>query len=244
MDMVSSSSSRDEQFCWRWFLDDPYKPVNISEDRLSVLFHPRRSNGCTAVRGDTPLLQHMEHWFQVKMTGPFYGQARMVGLGTKSTTLHSSGSKDYYPLIGRDGGSWGLNFTGKIHHDGNEINYTIIDPSQETIDIGVYYNSYYGTIVFSVNDKSLGVAFQNIPVVMDIYPMLCSSSRNSKMDLIYCHSSIVSLKSLCRGTIRLYLKNEEDINELPLPSSLMSYLMCKTYEHPKLKDYQSPNPQE
>lgn len=228
----------DDEFGWRWLLDDPQKPVELCEDRLSITFHPRRSSGCTGIRGDKVLHRNMEHWFQVRMDGPFYGQARLVGVGLETTRLHSN-SKDFYPLIGKDSGSWGLNYDGRTHHDSDFFEYTKIDHSRpiDSMVVGVYYNSYYGSLVFSIDDESLGVAFDRIPsTAFELYPMVCSSSKNSKMELLQCGSSICSLKSLCRGTIHLYIE-KHNIQNLPIPPHLKAYLNFQHYEHPK--DYHS-----
>ena len=224
------------EFVFKWWLDDANKPVILSEDHLSVVFHPRRSTGCCALRGDKPLLKHMEHWFEVEMQPPFQGQARMVGLGDKFTRLQSN-SKDFYPLIGRDRGSWGLNYNGYLFHDGQKTFYTDVD-TENHLRIGVYYDSYYGIIAFTVNDKSHGIAFQNISIGLELYPLICSTSRGSKMKLLYSYSSIISLKALCRGCIKLYVKEEKNIEQLPIPQHLKAYLLFKNYEPPKyIKDY-------
>ena len=236
-----AEDKNEDEFGWRWFLDDPRKPIELCENRLSITFHARKSSSCTGIRGDKALHRNMEHWFQVKMDGPFQGQARMVGVGLHTTCLHSN-SKDFYPLIGKDSGSWGFNYNGQTHHDSDFHEYASIDHSKRHITsmvVGVYYNSYFGSLVFSLEDESLGLAFDSIPsVAFELYPMVCSSSRNSKMELLQCGSSVCSLKSLCRGTIRLYLnKKQDDIQNLPIPSHLKAYLNFQHYEHPK--DYYS-----
>ena len=235
-----TTDKNEDDFSWRWYLDDPRKPIDLSEDRLSVTFHPRKSSGCVGLRGDKALHGNMEHWFHVRMHGPFHGQARVVGIGLKTTNLQSN-SKDFYPLIGKGSGSWGLNYNGKTHHDCYLFDYTNIDHAKRSIEsmiVGVYFNSYFGSLVFSIEDESLGIAFDNIPsVVLELYPMICSSSRNSVMKLLQCESSVCSLKSLCRGTIRMYLKRKQDVHSLPIPPHLMAYLNFQYYEHPK--DYHS-----
>ena len=234
-----NQDDKDDEFHWRWYLDDPHKPVDLSDDRLSVIFHPRKSSGCTGLRGDKPFLQNMEHWFYVKMFSPFHGQARMVGIGLKTTKLNSN-AKNFYPLIGKSSSSWGLNYDGKTHHDGDFKDYTDVNVHQknrESITVGVYYNSYYGHLVFSIDDESLGLAYDNIPTILELYPMICATSYRSKMELVHCGSCVTSLKSLCRGTIRMYLKKEDNVKDLPIPPHLKAYLNFKHYEHPK--DYHS-----
>ena len=229
---AAQSSLKDEADCeyaWRWSASESTRPVVLAQDRLSVVFHPRRSVGCEAVMGDKPLLRHMEHYFEVKMEKPFLGQARMVGVGYKCARLHSA-SKDFSPLIGRDSNSWGINYSGDVYHDTDHHKYVSLEQSayKDGLRVGVYYDSYYGNLSFSINGKSPGIAFQNVPIVIDLYPMICSSFAASKISLTSCHSSVISLKALCRGTVRMYTK-EEDIQRLPIPSHVISYLLFHTY---------------
>lgn len=229
-------SDRDGEYAWRWTVSDPSRPVVLSDDRLSVEFHPRRSMGCEAVMGDRPLLRHMEHYFEVFMAAPFYGQARVVGVGNKCSRLNSA-SKDFYPLIGKDSNSWGFNYTGKILHDSDSTEYISLDESarKDGLHVSVYYDSYYGNLSFSVNGKCPGIAFENVPIVIDLYPMICSSSVSSNISLTSCHSSVISLKALCRGTVRMYMR-EKDIKELPLPPHIVSYLLFQTYSNERSRD--------
>ena len=219
----------DDEFAWRWTISNPPRPLILSQERLSVTFHPRKSMGCAAVLGDKPLLKHMEHFFEVVMSGPFHGQARMVGVGNKCAPLQSA-SKDFYPLIGKDTNSWGFNYTGEIIHDSSPQPYIKLDSAsfKDGLLVGVYYDSYYGNLSFSVNGRSPGIAFENVPFMIDLHPMIASSSANSTITLISSHSSVMSLKALCRGTVRMYTR-EEDIERLPVPPHIISYLTFKTY---------------
>lgn len=223
-----------DSFVWRWCTDESTQSlVKLMDDNLTVIFHPIDSTGCTVIRGDKPLHKHMEHWFEVEMTPPIYGQARMVGIGDRYTRLHSS-PQDFYPLIGRDCSSWGLNYTGKTLHDGVKRDYiTDTHNIMSLLKMGLYFDSYFGNIAFMMNDKHYGIAFKNISLTVDLYPMISATSRDSQIKLTYNHSSIISLKALCRGTIRLYVSEDKDINSLPIPSHLKAYLMFKSYELPK-----------
>lgn len=218
-----------DAFAWRWTVNDPLRPVVLSQERLSVTFHPRKSVGCAAVLGDKPLLKHMEHFFEVFMAKPFHGQARMVGVGNKYAPLQSA-SKDFYPLIGKDTNSWGFNYTGEVLHDSNRQPYIKLGPDalKNGLHVGVYYDSYYGNLAFSINGRSPGLAFKNIPFMIDLHAMISSSSANSTISLVSSHSSVMSLKALCRGTVRMYTK-EESIEKLPVPPHIISYLMFRTY---------------
>ncbi|XP_011404824.1 PREDICTED: SPRY domain-containing SOCS box protein 3-like [Amphimedon queenslandica] len=230
--MSSKEKEESQDFAWRWRLEERQVPAVLSEDRLSVVFHPRQSNGCLAIKGDCPLLKHMEHWFEVELSPPLHGQARMIGLGDKYTRLQSN-SKDFSPLIGRDCSSWGLNYNGKTLHDGETRDYAEAPERSAPLKMGLYYDSYYGNIAFMLNEKNCGIAFQNIAVNLDLYPLICATPRGCQMKLTYSYSSVISLKALCRGSIRLCVQDEELIEKLPVPPHLKAYLLFKEYQMPK-----------
>ena len=226
------SSKRDSErpsLCeWTWNDKDIGKGVVVHKDKCHVTFHPDKSIHCAAVRGVKPLAPNMEHYFEVEMKGPFCGQARQVGIGTKSTVLQSN-SYDYYPLLGKDVFSWGVNYNGQKSHGGDMFSHVQIDfDKYSTIRIGVYFDSYYGHLSFEFNGKSPGVAFDKVITNVEYYPMLCASAQGTEMKLTQSFSSIMSLKALCRGVIREQISNDKDYDRLVLPSHLKAYLQYKT----------------
>lgn len=184
--------------------------------------------------------KHMEHYFEVEMTAPFFGSARMVGLGTINARLQNS-RHDFSRLIGRDSNSWGFNYNGCIHHEGEVKQYSELDPQKlDKLRVGVYYDSYFGNLAFFINGVGPGIAFETIPIILEPFPMICSSGNKTSIQLTACWSSLVSLKALCRGTIRMYINTCQDIQDLPLPAHLKAYIDFKNYkEH---KDYIERNP--
>ena len=216
-------------FCeWHWNDKDCGKDLVLHRQKTGVTFHPNKSNGCVVIRGDKVLKLNMEHYFEVELKGPFHGQARQVGVGTKHTALQSNNC-DFYPLIGKDISSWGVNYNGYKSNSGHTKRHVNIDPDKhDIIKVGVHYDSYYGTVAFEVNGKSSGLAFERVRADTDMYPMLCASSPNTQMRLVYSSSSVISLKGACRGVIRSSITTEKDIEKLILPTPLKSYLLYKT----------------
>lgn len=213
---------------WMWNEKDSGKGVVVHKDKRYVTFHPSKSVHCAAVRGVKPLAPNMEHYFEVEMKGPFCGQARQVGIGTKSTTLQSN-IYDYYPLLGKDMFSWGVNYTGQKCHAGDMARHIPFDfDKHSTIRIGVHFDSYYGHLSFEFNGKSPGLAFDRVITNVDYYPMLCASAQGTEMKLTQCFSSVMSLKALCRGVIRNQISSDRDYDKLTLPNHLKSYLQYKT----------------
>ena len=212
---------------WRWNDKDCGKDVIIHRNKLGVTFHPFKSSGCVVVRGDKVLSANMEHHFEVELMGPFHGKARQVGIGTKHTSLQSNNC-DFYPLIGKDPSSWGVNYDGFKSNAGCMQRHHSIEPdNHKVITIGVHYDSCYRTLGFEVNGHSSGLAFSNIHTNIDIYPMLCGSAARTKMRLVCSSSSIMSLKAISRGVIRSCMA-EKDVEKLILPPNLKYYLLYQT----------------
>lgn len=216
-------------FCeWRWNDKDCGRDLVIHRQKLGVTFHPVKSSGCVVVRGDKVLRPNMEHYFEVELRGPFHGKARQVGVGTKHTALQSN-TCDFYPLIGKDLSSWGVNYDGFKSNAGNMKRHVGITPDKhDVIRVGVHYDSYYGTVAFEVNGKSSGVAYEKVHTNIDMYPMLCASAASTQMRLVYASSSVTSLKAVARGVIRSSMSKEKDIEKLTLPVHLKSYLLYRS----------------
>lgn len=221
-------SSEYFNYCeWRWNDKDCGKDVVIHKNKLGVTFHPSKSTGCVLVRGDKLLGANMEHYFEVELKGPFYGKARQVGIGTKHTSLQSNNC-DFYPLIGKDLFSWGVNYDGVKSNGGHTQRHVSLDVDKyDVIRIGVHYDAYYGTLSFEVNGQSSGLAFKRIHPSIDMYPMLCGSASGTKMRLVCAGSSVMSLKGLSRGVIRSAIK-DSDVDKLILPPHLKCYLLYQT----------------
>lgn len=213
---------------WRWNDKDCGKDLVLHRHKLGVTFHPNKSTGCVVVRGDKVLRPNMEHYFEVELKGPFHGQARQVGIGTKHTALQSNNC-DFYPLIGKDLSSWGVNYNGFKSNAGNKSLHVKIEPDRHSvIRVGVHYDSYYGRLAFELNGKSSGLAFEKVHTNIDMYPMLCGSSYQTHMRLVYSSSSVTSLKGICRGVICSSVSREKDVEKLSLPTHLKHYLLYRS----------------
>ena len=226
--LESLSQSEDDNYDWCWSDTNHGREVQVHGDKHTLTFHPNGSTFSSAIRGTKILNKNMEHYFEVEMQAPFFGQARQVGVGTEHTALESN-LHDFAPLLGKDQNSWGINYNGKKYHSGVEEKYVSIDADKyDTIKVGVHYDSYYGTLSFKLNGKTSGVAFDRIVTNLDLYPMLCSSSAKSVVKLTHCSSTVMSLKGLCRGVIRMNISDDADYEQLGLPSHVKAYLMYKS----------------
>lgn len=213
---------------WRWNDKDCGKDLVLHRHKLAVTLHPGKSAGCVLVRGDKVLRPNMEHYFEVELKGPFHGQARQVGIGTKHTALQSNHC-DFYPLIGKDISSWGVNYNGYKSNAGDKALHVKIEPEKyEVIKVGVHYDSYYGRLAFELNGKSSGLAYEKVHTNIDMYPMLCGSAAGTQMRLVYSSSSVMSLKAICRGMVRQCVSREKDLEQLALPTHLKRYLLYRS----------------
>ena len=211
-----------------WSEKDKGRSIVLSPDRRTVTFHPRRSIGCSAVRGTKQLHQNLEHFFEVELREPFFGHARMIGMGTCHTPLQSQ-QMDYYPLLGRDACSWALNYKGQIYHQGDCRDYLDIDTDKlSVLHLGLHYDAYYGTITFCIDGVPQGVAYSDVNTALELYPMIGATSFNCIMKLTRSHSCVLSLKALCRGVIR-ELVSSEDLASLPLPPHMQAFLAFKDH---------------
>lgn len=77
----------------------------------------------------------------------------MVGVGTMDLDLNKYRHK-FCSLVGRDSDSWGLSYTGMLHHKGHKQTYST-KFGQGTI-IGVHLDMWHGTLSFYKNRKPLG----------------------------------------------------------------------------------------
>lgn len=224
----SLSQCEDEVFEWCWSDTHHGREVTVHSDKHKLTFHPNGSNHSSAIRGTKILRKNMENYFEVELSSPFYGHVRQVGIGTEHTPLENN-TYDFSPLIGKDTSSWGVNYDGRKFHRSTSDKYISIDPEKyDTIRIGVLYDSYYGTLSYKFNGKWSGVAFDRVVTNLNLYPMVCSSSRDSVFKLTHCCSAVMSLKGLCRGVVRQNIQNDKDYEKLSIPSHIKSYLIHKS----------------
>ena len=224
---------------WQWSETDKGSSVKLSSNCSRVLFHEGNSLGCSAVMGNLPFGKCMEHYFEVEMYRPFHGNVRMVGITTHLVPLETF-DYCYQPLIGQTKCSFGLNYNGKAYHNGQTVQVVkesdVDIETLEKITIGVLYDAFSNTISFLFNGCSYGTIYRSVDPSMQYYPIVCSTARNSVIQLTVCRSTVATLKNLCRAAIRKYTignqiqGDEHVLNSLPLPPQLLSYLNFSTYE--------------
>nr|KAF6356091.1 splA/ryanodine receptor domain and SOCS box containing 3 [Myotis myotis] len=158
------------------------------------------------------------------MTSPVYGTDMMVGIGTSDVDLDKY-HHTFCSLLGRDEDSWGLSYTGLLHHKGDKTTFSSRF-GQGSI-IGVHLDTWHGTLTFFKNRKCIGVAATKLQN-RKFYPMVCSTAAKSSMKVIRSCASATSLQYLCCHRLRQLRPNSGDTLEgLPLPPGLKQVLQNK-----------------
>ncbi|XP_050953620.1 SPRY domain-containing SOCS box protein 3 [Labeo rohita] len=214
---LSCTCGEEEQGCeWVWDEESKSSSVSLSCSNRKVSFHSEYSCGTAAIRG-AKALSDGQHFWEIKMTSPVYGTDMMVGIGTSEVNLDQF-KHSFCSLLGTDEDSWGLSYTGHLHHKGSKVNFSSRF-GQGSI-IGVHLDSWHGTLSFYKNRRCIGIAATHLQNKR-LYPMVCSTAAKSSMKLIRSHSAPTTLQYLCCTQLRKMLPNCADaLRVLPLPPGL------------------------
>ncbi|KAK9952961.1 hypothetical protein ABG768_016987 [Culter alburnus] len=214
---LSCTCGEEEQGCdWVWDDEGKSSSVSLSCSNRKVSFHSEYSCGTAAIRG-AKALGDGQHFWEIKMTSPVYGTDMMVGIGTSEVNLDQF-KHSFCSLLGTDEDSWGLSYTGQLHHKGSKVNFSSRF-GQGSI-IGVHLDSWHGTLSFYKNRRCIGIAATHLQNKR-LFPMVCSTAAKSSMKLIRSHSAPTTLQYLCCTQLRKMLPNCADaLRVLPLPPGL------------------------
>ncbi|XP_028311996.1 SPRY domain-containing SOCS box protein 3a [Gouania willdenowi] len=213
----------DQDFDWVWDDCSRSTATLLSCDNRKVSFHSECSRGTAAIRGSKELAEG-QHFWEIKMTSPVYGTDMMVGIGTCDVNLDKY-RHSFCSLLGKDADSWGLSYTGLLHHKGDKTNFSCRF-GQGSI-IGVHLDTWHGTLTFFKNRKCIGVAATELGN-RRFYPMACSTAAKSSMKVIRSCSASTSLLYLCCARLRQLLPDCMDtLDVLPLPPGLRQLLNNK-----------------
>nr|XP_055037375.1 SPRY domain-containing SOCS box protein 3 isoform X1 [Misgurnus anguillicaudatus] len=215
---LSCTCGEEEEGCdWVWDTDSKSSGVSLSCSNRTVSFHSEYSCGTAAVRGSRALSDG-QHFWEIKMTSPVYGTDMMVGIGTSEVNLDQF-RHSFCSMLGTDEDSWGLSYTGHLHHEGSKVNFSSRF-GQGSI-IGVHLDTWHGTLSFYKNRRRIGVADTNLQN-KHLYPMVCSTAAKSSMKLIRSHSVPTTLQYLCCTQLRNILPDCADaLHVLSLPPGLL-----------------------
>ncbi|XP_052779752.1 SPRY domain-containing SOCS box protein 3-like isoform X2 [Mya arenaria] len=210
----------DSYFEWTWDSGSKSAASFLKHDQREVVFHVDYSCGTAAVRGSQPMCDDQYYW-EVKMTTPVYGTDMMVGVGTVDLDLNKYRHK-FCSLVGRDAESWGMSYTGMLHHKGLKQMYAS-KFGQGTI-IGVHLDMWHGTLSFYKNRKPLGIAYRGLQG-KKLYPVVSSTAARSGMKVIKCRSFKTSLQFMCCQVLRTVIPRHLDVLKvIDMPPGLREFL--------------------
>ncbi|XP_055779667.1 SPRY domain-containing SOCS box protein 3-like isoform X1 [Salvelinus fontinalis] len=213
----------DQDFDWVWDDSNRSTATLMTCDNRKVNFHTEYSCGTAAIRGSKELADG-QHFWEIKMTSPVYGTDMMVGIGTCDVNLDKY-RHTFCSLLGKDDDSWGLSYTGLLHHKGDKVTFSSRF-GQGSI-IGVHLDTWHGTLTFFKNRKCIGVAATELQN-KHFYPMACSTAAKSSMKVIRSCFTPTSLQYLCCARLRKLLPECPDtLSVLPLPPGLRHLLHNK-----------------
>ena len=199
-----------------------------------VMFHPNKSFGTSAIRGDRPLMKNAFTYWQITISDRIFGTSIMIGVGKKEAKTKSIG---YVNLLGIDENSWGLSHKGLIWHNNCSKQFTNAFDENKCVKIGCLFDGYKGRLAYFINDVYMGVAFDNLQVVEKrineeeaecLFPMISSTISQCIMKLDFCYQTFPTLQEICRSCV---VKNPKLFNSIKLeypfiPSYLKEFLEC------------------
>lgn len=231
MDLIKANSSL---HLWHWDASSATDLRNciVSEDKLEVCFHPECSESTVAIRGSRALQRNGNYYYwEVSVYDKTYGTSVMFGLCTKEQSMHVN---DYCNLIGLDRNGWSLSHKGLIWHNGQRSDYTQIFPANQSITVGMLFDTMRGELSYYMDGRCLGVAFYRLNACnQELYPAIGSTAKNTRMRLMcsYCgHKSLLErscfslLKQVTTGSATNVDSFIERLKRERLPLDLVRYL--------------------
>ncbi|CAF0797372.1 unnamed protein product [Brachionus calyciflorus] len=205
---------------WNWLRTETDKQM-YSQDLKSVCLHPYCA-GCfktDGVRVEQAIKRNAYTYWVVEVNREaLSGTSTMIGIGRANKKLSSIG---YLNLIGMDEDSWGLSNKGLLWHKNTFVKYCDQIDDTESVRIGCLFDGFSGRLSFFLNDKFMGVAFENIPLNEPLYPMITSTVSKSLFKLEFVCETFPSLQDICKSNI---IKNISYFNQGDIPNYLISYL--------------------
>lgn len=203
---------------WKW--SKPSSTTLLLDHDQQILFHPRTSSSTQVILADRPLDKTGKHRWEIVVPA-VYGTSMMFGIATRE---QQRTSQNFTNLIGIDQHGWGLSHHGLLWHNGISRAYLskTIEPLKPCL-IALEFDADQRTLSYTIDNQSMGVAFQNIPRDVSIYPAVSSTSAQSTMLLKHRCRTCSSLKDICVKRLRpTALRNS--MNHFDLPQHLLRHI--------------------
>ena len=144
----------------------------------------------------------------------------MIGICTDEFPYQSF-TRKYVHLLGMDNNSWGISYVGRVQHNRQFRTYM---PSFNQGDIiGALLDMEAGTLLFARNGQWYGPPLRGMKG-KSVYPIVASTSRNTRMRLIRSRSAVPTLRSICYSVVASAAEKDPSVVDVPLPSSVKEML--------------------
>ncbi|CAF1197149.1 unnamed protein product [Rotaria sp. Silwood1] len=204
---------------WQWITTN--STTVLINNNQQILFHPRISSSTQVILADRPLPSNGKFYWEIYMPA-VYGTSIMFGIATKKQKLVS---ENFTNLIGIDQYGWALSHHGLLWHNG--ISRSYLEKSFEPLRpvlVGLEFDADVRTLSYTINNQSMGIAFDSIPKNVSIYPAVSSTSAHSTMILKHCCQICSSLREICLKIVRSTILFN-NINCQLIPQHLIRQLM-------------------
>lgn len=203
---------------WQWV--PAQESTVLSKDNASVCFHAE-CESCfetDAIRGDKPLKRNaFTYWEVTILSNSSNGTSMQIGIGNNKARLNTMG---YLNLLGIDKNSYGISHTGHAWHQ-NASEKFCSAWNEPQVTIGCLFDGYKRQLGYYKNGVCLGVAFENIDMSEDLFPMLSSTVAQSVFRLEFVCETFPSLKDLCRKRV---LNERIELTNQILPASVLNFV--------------------
>lgn len=223
---------KDVQLKHGWNPDDRSLNIFIKEDNPLVIHRHPVAQSTDAIRGKVGYERGLHIW-EITWNARQRGTHAVIGVATKNASLHCAG---YQSLIGCNTESWGWDLgRNKLYHD-SKVNAGVVYPHLDVNSnfvvpdtLLVVLDMDEGTLSFMADGRFLGVAYRGLKG-KKLYPVVSAVWGHCEISIKYLGGldpQPLSLMELSRRVIRQQLcrRRYEEIQKLPLPKSLRTYLV-------------------
>lgn len=169
----------EEKLAWTWNPSPAHSYLNLiridSFQEISTFggtyqgdLHPM-----IFVQGSDPLPHNRYHCWTICIQNIWNAEV-MLGVATENAEFIDDWN--YMGRIGRDGHSWTLSSRGSLYHH----NYAVVHEDYRLFPrdlVTVHLDLIKRTLMFAINNKVIGLQYQNLPHGVDLYPVVGVAGR-------------------------------------------------------------------
>ncbi|XP_045600256.1 SPRY domain-containing SOCS box protein 3 [Procambarus clarkii] len=182
----------EEILAWKWDPSPSYDYLNFIriDSFQEILAFALRSDqhSMVVVKGNEPLAHNLYHCWTIFIQNIWNAEV-MVGVATESADFTDNWNQRC--RIGKDEHSWALSSGGSLCHN----NIAIVHEDYRFFPgdfVTVYLDLIQATLMFALNNKIIGLQYNNLPHNIKLYPVV-GVARRCELRLVSAHVSQPSL---------------------------------------------------